>query len=247
MSILDFEKLEALDEREFQATEPYPFANPEGVLTQEGRKALLETAPEVEQFAPIFGKTRSYGQQSHDRLALEYEDDLQLARPWRQFIDELRGPLYLKFLRRMFGRGGLSLTFHWHYTPNGCSVSPHCDAAHKLGSHIFYLNTEDDWEPEWGGATVVLDDGGRFDHKQAPAFEDFDREFTADTRGNRSFLFARREQSWHGVREIHCPEGRYRKVFIVVVNDRLRAAGQNLLNKVRGAKKASSARAADVS
>jgi hypothetical protein len=240
MSIIDFQRLDAMDEREFQATKPYPFANPEGVLTDEGYKALLETAPPVEQFETIFGKTRSYGQQSHDRLALEYDDDVELAPPWRQFLDELQGPRYAKFLRRMFGRGGLSLTFHWHYTPNGCSVSPHCDAAHKLGSHIFYLNTEEEWDPEWGGSTVVLDDGGRFGHKQAPAFEDFDSEITADTQGNRSLLFARREQSWHGVREIHCPEGLYRKVFIVVVNDRLRAPAQNLLKRIRGWKKTSS-------
>ena len=37
--------------------------------------------------------------------------------------------------------------------------------------------------------------------------------------GNRSLLFAREKNSWHGVREIHCPPGKYRKVFIVVVND----------------------------
>jgi hypothetical protein len=34
--------------------------------------------------------------------------------------------------------------------------------------------------------------------------------------GNRSPLFARKEHSWHGVREIRCPEGHMRKVFIVV-------------------------------
>ena len=203
----------------------------------------LEAA--AEQFETIIGKKRSYNQQSHDRLALEYRDDLDLAGPWRQFIDELRGPRYDRFLRRMFGRGGLSLTFHWHYTPNGCSVSPHCDAAHKLGSHIFYLNTDKDWDPAWGGSTVVLDDGGRFGHKQAPAFEDFDRRITADTQGNRSFLFARREQSWHGVPEIRCPEGHYRKVFIVVVNDRLRAGAQSLWKRIRGSKSRASEYAGD--
>ena len=36
--------------------------------------------------------------------------------------------------------------------------------------------------------------------------------------GNDSLLFKRGEHSWHGVRELRCPEGRMRKVFIVVVN-----------------------------
>jgi hypothetical protein len=36
--------------------------------------------------------------------------------------------------------------------------------------------------------------------------------------GNRSLLFARQGNSWHGVREIRCPEDRMRKVFIVVID-----------------------------
>jgi hypothetical protein len=32
--------------------------------------------------------------------------------------------------------------------------------------------------------------------------------------------------SWHGVREIRCPQVRYRKIFIVVINDRLRVMVQ---------------------
>ena len=66
---------------------------------------------------------------------------------------------------RLFNVNSLELTLHWHYTPNGCSVSPHCDAKHKLGSHIFYLNTEKDWKEHWGGETVVLDDEGQFDRQ----------------------------------------------------------------------------------
>jgi len=38
--------------------------------------------------------------------------------------------------------------------------------------------------------------------------------------GNYSLLFTRRGNSWHGVREISCPPGYYRKVFIVVINER---------------------------
>ncbi len=46
--------------------------------------------------------------------------------------------------------------------------------------------------------------------------------------GNRSLLFARKDNSWHGVREIRCPEGHMRKVLVVVINgngpfDKLRA------------------------
>jgi hypothetical protein len=115
------------------------------------------------------------------------------------------------------GVADLDLRFHWHWAGIGDSVSPHCDARRKLGSHIFYLNTHEDWDPSWGGETLVLDDGGRFSRNSAPEFEAFDRIIHADAMGNRSFLFTRRGNSWHGVREIRCPEGARRKVFIVVI------------------------------
>ena len=106
-------------------------------------------------------------------------------------------------------------------------MSPHCDSERKLGSHIFYFNTAQDWNPGWGGETLILDDGGRFKRESAPHFDDFARVIPSQALGNSSLLFARKGHSWHGVREIHCPEGYLRKVFIVVINrytpvDRLR-------------------------
>ena len=70
-----------------------------------------------------------------------------------RFVAELKGPGYRRFLRRLLGAGTFDLTFHWHYTPNGCDLSAHCDAEWKLGSHIFHLNTTDDWDQGWGGQT----------------------------------------------------------------------------------------------
>ena len=83
--------------------------------------------------------------------------------------------------------------------------------------------------PRLGGETVVLDDGGRLHPRSAPPFEAFDRAFPSQSLGNRSLIFTRRGNSWHGVREIRCPEGHMRKVFIVVLNrdglaDRIRFA-----------------------
>ena len=60
--------------------------------------------------------------------------------------------------------------------------------------------------------------GGRFSRRSAPAFEDFDSATPACASGNHSFLFLRRGDSWHGVRELQCPPDRLRKVFIVVLN-----------------------------
>lgn len=218
MEYLNYEKMDALDGEYFRQQQPYPWLNPEGLLTAAGYQALRDNLPGVALFKKVFGVERAHGQQSHDRYTLEYSDKVVVPAPWQDFVDELRGPRYREFLRRIFGVRLLDLSYHWHYTPNGCSVSPHCDARHKLGSHIFYLNTAEDWRTEWGGETLILDDGGRFRRDSAPGFDDFDRVLGADALGNRSLIFMQRKNSWHGVREICCPEGDLRKVFIVVVN-----------------------------
>ncbi len=218
MTYLDFQRLAAIDPQKFQREKPFPWANPEGVLTTEGHQQLLATLPDVSLFQRRFGIARAHGQQAHDRFTLEYQDNLPLAPPWKTFIAELRGKEYQTFLHSLFQVNSLEMSFHWHYTPNGCSVSPHCDAKHKLGSHIFYFNTEKDWDADWGGETVILDDEGQFSRKSAPKFEDFKDAAASKAIGNYSLLFARKGNSWHGVRAIQCPNDKMRKVFIIVIN-----------------------------
>lgn len=218
MTLINFEKINAIDPKGFRKEHPYPWIGLDGALHDEAFAQLYETLPDVSGFTASFGRERNYGQKSHDRYLLEYERELDLPAPWRQFIEELEGPRYRKWLSRMLGTSQYLLSYHWHYAPNGCSVSPHCDSRRKLGSHIFYFSPEGEWKPEWGGQTLVLDDGGKFDVKSSPDFDDFIDMKTADSIGNKSFLFRRRGNSWHGVKEIQCPEGKMRKVFIVVIN-----------------------------
>lgn len=218
MRYLDLSRLNAIDPAAFQAQQPYPWANPQGLLTPEGYRNLLAHLPPQEQFTPNFGRQRAHGQRSHDRFMLAYHDTLPVAQEWRDFIAELRGPTYRDFLGRLLGTRAFELRFHWHYTPRDCSISPHCDAKYKLGSHIFYFNTEQDWDPSWGGQTLLLDDGGRFPRNSAPHIEDFDSVSSSHAIGNASLLFARNGNSWHAMRPLQCPEDRLRKVFIVVVS-----------------------------
>jgi hypothetical protein len=234
MTFLDHDRLNAIDTEAFRRTEPYPWINPAGLLTDGGFERLRRTLPDPSQMERFFGVPRSHGQEPHDRLVLEYHPALKIAGEWHDFVAELRDKVYRRFLQRMFDRRFMRLNFHWHYTPNGCSVSPHCDAKRKLGSHIFYFNTAEDWDPAWGGETLILDDGGRLPRESAPRFEDFDRVIAGEALGNRSLLFARGDKSWHGVREIRCPEGAYRKVFIVVVNDPRRSLQHELKARLRG-------------
>ncbi|HEX5078466.1 MAG TPA: hypothetical protein VFV80_04895 [Geminicoccaceae bacterium] len=215
---LDIDRLDAIDTHAFRSTSPYPWANPEGLLTAEGYRALLTNMPDISMFERKFGKQRRGDQAPHDRYSLEYTEGMAVPEPWQDFIDELRGDLYRRTIARLFDAKEPEFRFHWHYTPPGCSVSPHCDSRREHGSHIWYFNPEDEWDPSWGGDTLVLDDGGRFSPHSAPAFEDFERIIPCRSEGNRSAILERSERGWHGVKEITCPEGHMRKVFIVVVN-----------------------------
>jgi len=234
MEFLDYKRLEAIEAKRFQQTDPYPWINPAGLLTDAGYERLLGHMPSTDQMTPTFGMQRSHGQKAHDRYALEYRDDVDLDPAWHEFIAELRGKRYHDFIKRMFGRGLFKLNFHWHYAPRGASVSPHCDAQRKLGSHIFYFSSPENWDVSWGGDTVILDDHGKFDRKSAPEFEDFPDAYQGESMGNYSLLFQRQAKSWHGVREITCPEGMHRKVFIVVINDRVRAAVRRIKGRLKG-------------
>lgn len=218
MNFLDFDKLEAIDAAAFRDTHPYPWINPQGLLTEQGFEQLLSNMPDVSLFEKKFGYERIAGQKPHDRYSLEYAPDTPVPAPWKAFIAELCSDRYRLALAKLFNARKINLRFHWHYTPDGCSVSPHTDSVREHGSQIFYFNSEQDWNPDWGGDTLVLDDGGRMEFESAPTLDDFNNEIAARSLGNYSLIFQRTRHSWHAVREINCPEDRLRRVFIVVSN-----------------------------
>jgi hypothetical protein len=215
---LDLDALEAIDVEGFRRRKPYPWANPDKLLTDEGYTLLRQNMPDLALFERKFGYRRHAGQQPHDRYSLEYREGIAIPQPWVDFIAELRGDRYRNAIGRLLDARRPEFRFHWHYAPAGCSVSPHCDSRREYGSQLFYFNTEQDWDPSWGGETLVLDDGGRLDPHSAPAFEDFENIIACKSLGNVSTILQRSDRGWHGVRSLTCPDDRMRRIFIVVVN-----------------------------
>ena len=214
--------IQGLSADEFQQQRPYPWVNIRGTLSVEGFSRLRETLPNIADFDERVGLQRSYGQGNHDRSLLHYRLGMKLPEPWLEFIDELQGEAYLSFLRRMFGVSPakkLILTFEWYYSWQGCGVGPHCDARCKVGTHLFYFNTEEEWNAAWGGDILVLDDHGRMKRHSGPKFGQLDVAASSPTRGNGSFFFQRTAHSWHGVRPLTAPAGRVRKLFNITVNE----------------------------
>jgi len=218
MNYLNLECLQSLSAEAFQGRQPYPWVNFEHVLTPEGYERLRETLPSVEGFDRQVGIKRAYGQGPHDRFLLHYHPGLGIAEPWREFIAELQGPVYQEFLRRMLGLRTFIPTFEWYYAWEGCAVSPHCDAARKLATHIFYFNTDDDWDSSWGGEILILDSERRFPTHSGPSFDQLKVAASIEPRGNGSLLFERTKHSWHGVRPLRCPTGKLRRLFLITIN-----------------------------
>lgn len=221
MTYINFDVLNDLlvKEKNFLSKEPFPWANPQGVLTDEGFKELVTYIPDVSMLRKEFGVPRKYEQKPHDRYRLRYEKNMPLHPSWQTFIEELEGKRYRHFLEELFETKEFGVAMQWQYAERGCSVSPHCDGERKVGSHLFYFNTSDDWDPSWGGQTLVLyNDTKKFGPHSAPRIEDFDYAIPTTTLGNSSLVFARTDNSWHAVRELTAPSGVLRKLFTVNIN-----------------------------
>ena len=217
MQYLDIDRFEAVDPASFQDQKPFPWLNPKDLVPRAAWDELERNLPPLELFEKRYGEARQGGQAPHDRYSLEYHGQPEVPQAWHDFIGELCGARYRNVVQRLLGARRVEFRFHWHYALPGSSVSPHVDASREYGSHIFYFN-EPGWDPAWGGQTLILDDGGRFQQREGPAFEDFDTVVTASSDPGSSVFFSGRKSGWHGVKPIACPEGHMRRVFIVVIN-----------------------------
>ncbi len=218
MNFLNWELLERLDGDRFRSTQPFPWLNPCGALSEEGFQLLLESTPDLSLFTKSFNRARAHGQKSHDRYELVYRPDLPLSPAWTTFIAELKSRRYRRFLKGFFGHRLFDLSFHWQFATNGCSVSPHCDGYSKIGSQLFYFLSPKEWQPEWGGETLVLDSERKLSEFSAPELTEFKKSYATQFIGNYSLLFMKTAHSWHAVNEIQCPPDRIRKIFTVVIS-----------------------------
>src|SRR5262245_29961313 len=165
---IDYQLLRAFDADGFKKRLPFPWQRLRGFLTREGFSALYDDFPPPELFEHHNNISRGHGQRPHNRHYLAYENSIyhkkgesgvvrhdQLPATWQRFMDELqRSDEYHQFIRRALGVAAFRTRYAWHVGSQGSEVSPHVDDRKKIGTHILYFNTSDDWNPEWGGATL---------------------------------------------------------------------------------------------
>jgi hypothetical protein len=225
-SMLVSDLLDDLQKERFASAEPYPWLALSGCLHQEAFDALRCNFPQRQLFARHQGIAPAGILRAHDRWHLAYDPtgtlqiragcarSTDLPPAWQAFIAALTGREYQSWVRRLFGVRHLKTRFAWHLAGAGDEVSPHLDAPKKLGTHLFYFNTTADWNPDWGGATLLL---GRPRHGVSqPDFADFASVVSAPFLDNHSLLFMNGPNAWHGVETLRPPPGHLRRLFTVV-------------------------------
>lgn len=230
MKFFNVELIEKFPLEQFQQRKPYPWIDFEQFLTPEAFQILHDEFPPLDLFEYHENIYRK-GQRPHNRYYLAYEVSVyhhpaekptagvvrkqDLSENWQNFMEELeKGPIYRSFIQKALGPQNYSIRYAWHIGKSSNEVSPHKDATTKLGTHIFYFNTSQDWKADWGGQLIVLD--GKQVPGIAPDFQDFTKETTISNMDNHSFLFKNNSDAWHGVKALTCPEGKYRKLFNVI-------------------------------
>lgn len=229
-TFLNYDVMARFEINLFRTNRPFPWFNFSQFLTPSGFEELHRDFPSIEFFERHFGLARPYGQRPHNRYYLAYEESIyhdgpppdqgivshaRLPRTWQLFIEELRqGREYKQFIKTALGAGHYKARYAWHVGFSGDEVSPHVDSPDKIGTHIFYFNTSEDWNPGWGGNTLLLSD--KQTTAMNPDFTDFRRTMSVETRDNRSFLFKNTGDAWHGVETLTCPSGRHRRLFNVI-------------------------------
>ena len=229
MPLLSHERLAELAAGRLREETPFRHAALDGMLSPEGFERLRDEYPPLELFEQHVGLPRRFDQAPHDRLYLELGTSLyhqgdaaapgviamaDLAPVWQQFVEQLRSEPYRRAVLGVLGARTATLRFTWHVAFTGCSVSPHRDAREKLGTHLFYFNSEREWSEDWGGSTLLF--GRRTTAAMNPGFDQFESQVSAPFLGNRSLIFRNQRAAWHGMRPIAAPAGCYRKLFAVV-------------------------------
>jgi hypothetical protein len=237
-TFLDPAVLDSFSVDDFLARRPFPWHDFEHVLLPDAFEALIDDFPSRDLFEWHEGRSGQHYQRPQDRWFLTYSAKLppkpgvagpaQLPAVWREFIGELEAnETYRKLIEASLGRSDLRMSYNWHLGVQGSEVCPHLDKDSKIGTHIFYLNTERDWDRAWGGATLVLSDRSPASDPGSddPDFSDFGATTPVDNLGNHSFFFRNTPDAWHGVKPLTSPEGTFRRLFNVVYESNPQTGG----------------------
>lgn len=228
MSLLDQQFFENFDFDGFRSTRPFPYTGFTGMINPENFEKLYAEFPDASQFRHAVGGER-YPQKPHTRemifldwplLGIRfaqkgwYTDSSFLSPLWKELIHEFRtSPLYRRFVCKAFGVSFFSIRFEWHLISPGTDICAHLDTGWRLGDHLFYFHRPGEWQPSWGGNLEIL--GDKIGDSENPGFNEFRQREVIPLHSVQGALIKNTPNAWHGVSQINCPPGQFRRVFLV--------------------------------
>lgn len=209
--------------QEFKEKKPFPSVVYHDLIPANAYNKLKNEFPDNSFFIEQHEKYRG-SQRPHDRFYLCLSEEATLPGQilhqdlpviWQKFIESFQSSSYQEYIHRLTGEIPSRIRFAWHRSHLNSEVSPHIDVIQKLGTQIFYFNDADDWNPEWGGNTLLLSKCRV--QKDNPDFHEFDSRLVIDMMKCQSLFFTRTGSSWHGVEKLNCPENYFRNTFNVIL------------------------------
>jgi hypothetical protein len=226
-TFIDYDRFEALVETAAKWRHDLPWYAVPQLLHEEKFQQLYEEFPDLSLFEEHKDLPREHNQRGHNRFYLAYEKSIyhahmdsgvakrpELPAVWQAFMTELEEARYTSLTAKFVGRTDFYFRYAWHIGVTGSEVPPHLDSDAKLGTHMFYFNTMEDWDPAWGGSPVLL--LGITTAANNPEWADFALHHEDENRGNRSLLFRNTPVMWHGYKPLRSPPGHLRRSFNVI-------------------------------
>lgn len=217
------DKLNPLDvdglTKAFRAAEPFPHLVLESFLEPAFARAVAASYPDFESATQVghqFAKV-------NERRKVQVCDSKLFPPAVKQLADIVNGPEFVAMLSRItgipnlladdsFGGGGI------HETAAGGWLDVHVDFNyfeprqwHRRLNLLVFLNEE--WPEAWGGELELWDADVKRCHRSVLPLL------------NRAVVFETSQISYHGVQQIRCPDGVYRKSFAAYYYTREAPAG----------------------
>jgi SM-20-related protein len=176
-------------------SEPYAWAEIDGLFSPQGAAALAESYPR-DHFKTLSGHDgeKQYHYEARSLIGMGAATAMfgeELGKAWLELARDLPSPEYRTAMSLLTGRDLTAAPVEvnvFHYGP-GSSLGPHLDLPAKLVTHVLYFNRT--WNPADGGCLSILrsKDPGDLAARILPLA------------GNSSVL-VRSDRSWHAVQPV---------------------------------------------
>jgi hypothetical protein len=232
MSLMETEIVRRIEAAAVSET-PFPHITVDGIFPAALYAEMRRHIPERTFYKPITELQRVIGHEYEERLILHLSqlDALPATQKgfWRQLTSWLIGSDVASAFARKFapvigqnaGKDPRQLNYGVEAMLvkdlDGYKIGPHTDIRRRAVSAMFYLPSDESYEPFGTALYTPIEAGLRSDGREHLKFDAFHKVATMPCRANSMFAFARSDTSFHGVEPIKRP-GAERDVLLYILS-----------------------------